>query len=111
MAAHLFEFANENWEIEMEGDVKDHYSTELQNALDNASKNYFEDMLTLTICQKFDVLEDDLRVHVEWAGEGDHLRPQKVTLILSGKAIWKNPAKMEDYVTSLLGCDCASAIE
>ena len=111
LAERLFAFSNGDWELEIEGDLKDHYSQELQNALDDASKDYFEDMLTLTISQEFDILEDDLRVIVEWDGEGESLRPYKVTLILSGSAIWKKPAKMEEYVSSLLNCDCVSAIE
>ena len=105
------EFANGNWEFDIEGDVKDHYSSELQDALDNTSKEYFEEMLKETLCKEFEIVEDDLRVHVEWAGEGENLRPTKVTVILSGKAIWKNPAKIEEYVSSLLNCDCVSAIE
>ena len=111
LAERLLAFSNGDWELEIEGDLKDHYSQELQNALDDASKDYFEDMLTLTISQEFDILEDDLRVIVEWDGVGESLRPKKVTLILSGSAIWKNPAKMEEYVSSLLNCDCVSAIE
>ena len=111
LAQRLKEFANGNWEFEMEGDVEDHYSSELQNALDNASLAYFEGMLKQTLCEQFDIAEDDLRVSVEWSGEGEKLRPRKVTLLLSGKAIWKDPAKMEGFVSSLLDCDCVSAIE
>ena len=111
LAQRLKEFANGNWEFEMEGDVEDHYSSELQNALDNASLAYFEGMLKQTLCEQFEIVEDDLRVNVEWSGEGEKLRPQKVTLLLSGKAIWKDPAKMEGFVSSLLDCDCVSAIE
>ena len=111
LAQHLKDFADGNWELETEGDVEDHYSAELQDALDNASKDYFEGMLKQTLCKEFDIAEDDLRVRVEWDGKGQELRPQKVTVILSGKAIWKNPAKIEGYVSSLLGCDCVSAIE
>jgi hypothetical protein len=83
----------------------------LQDALDNASRDYFEGMLTQTLCNEFNIVEDELRVRVEWSGEGENLRPKKVTVILSGKAIWKNPAKIEEYVSSLLGCACVSAIE
>lgn len=111
LAQRLKEFANGNWELEMEEDVEDHYSSELQNALDDASFAYFEGMLKQTLCQEFAIAEDDLRVRVEWAGTGTEMRPQKVTVILSGKAIWKDPAKIERYVTSLLDCDCVSAIE
>ena len=111
LAQRLQDFANGNWELAIEEEVKDHYSSQLQNALDDASFAYFEGMLKQTICKEFAITEDDLSVRVDWGGEGDSLRPQKVTVILSGKAIWKDPAKMEEFVSSLLGCDCASAIE
>ncbi len=111
LAQKLQDFANGNWEFELEEDVEDHYSSELQNALDDASFAYFEGMLKQTLCQEFAIAEDDLRVRVEWAGTGTEMRPKKVTVILSGKAIWKDPAKIEGYVTSLLDCDCVSAIE
>ena len=111
LAERLLDFSNGNWEFEMEGEIEDHYSKELQDALDDASKEYFEGMLKETLCKEFSILEDDLRVRVEWAGNNEDLRPQKVTVILSGKAIWKDAGKIEAYVTSLLGCDCVSAID
>ena len=111
LAKRLGEFANGNWNFDIEGDIENHYAEELQNALDNASRQYFEGMLTQTLCEQFEIAEDDIRTHVEWSGDGDNLRPKKVTVILSGKAIWKNPAKIEEYVSSLLDCDCVSAIE
>ena len=110
-AEKLKDFANGDWEFAIEGDMEEHYSSELQNALDDASKEYFENMLELTLCKEFDIAEENLRVAVEWIGDAENLRPKKVTVILSGKAIWKNPAKIEEYVTSLLGCTCVSAIE
>ena len=111
LAQRLGEFANGNWELDIEGDIEDHYAEQLQNALDDASREYFAGMLTKTLCEQFDIIEDDIRVHVEWIGEGENLRPKKVTVVLSGKAIWKNPAKIEEYVSTLLDCDCVSAIE
>ena len=111
LAERLLAFSNGDWNFDIEEDLKNHYSQELQDALDDASKEYFEGMLKETLCKEFSILEDDLRVRVEWAGEDEDLRPQKVTVILSGKAIWKDAGKIEAYVTSLLGCDCVSAIE
>ena len=107
----LKDFANGDWELGIEEDIEDHYSQELQGALDEASKEYFEDMLKQTLCGEFAIAEDDLRVRVDWVKSGEDLYPEKVTVILSGKAIWKNPAKIEEYVSTLLDCDCASAIE
>ena len=111
LADRIREIADGDWEMGIEGDIEDHYSSQLQDALDDASKEYFEEMLKQTLCEQFEINEDDLRVGVVWVGEGENLRPQRVTVILSGKAIWKNPAKIEEYVSSLLDCDCVSAIE
>ena len=111
LAQKLKDFANGEWNFEIEGDVENHYSEELQNALDGASLEYFTGMLEQTLCEEFAIAEDELRVQIEWIGDGENLHPQKVTVVLSGKAIWKNPAQIEEYVTSLLGCACVSAIE
>jgi hypothetical protein len=111
LAQKLKEFSNGDWEFEITGDTDNQYAEEMQNALDSASLEYFEGMLKQTICKQFDIVEDDLRLHIEWAGEGLKMHPKKVTVILSGKAIWKNPAKIEEFVSSLLDCDCTSAIE
>ena len=111
LAQRLMELANGNLDFEIEEDMEDYYSNELQNVLDDASRQYFEEMLTDTLCKEFEIVEDDIRIHVAWDDTDESLRPQKVTVILSGKAIWKDPAKIEAYVTSLLGCACATAIE
>ena len=107
----LGELANGEWELGDNSQTQEGYNEQMQHALDNASKEYFEEMLTQTLCEQFDITEGDIRTHVEWVGDTTDLRPQKVTVILSGKAIWKNPAKIEEYVSSLLECECASAIE
>ena len=111
LAQRLMELANGNLDFEIEEDMEDYYSNELQNVLDDASRQYFEEMLTDTLCKEFEIVEDDIRIHVAWDDTDESLRPQKVTVILSGKAIWKDPAQIEAYVTSLLGCVCATAIE
>ena len=111
LAQRLMELANGNLDFEIEEDMEDYYSNELQNVLDDASRQYFEEMLTDTLCKEFEIVEDDIRIHVAWDDTEESLRPQKVTVILSGRAIWKDPAQIEAYVTSLLGCACATAIE
>lgn len=111
LAQRLKELTNGDWSFSIEGEIENSYSKELQNALDNASFAYFEGMLKQTLCEEFAIAEDDLRLRVDWSETGETVRPKKVTVILSGKAIWKDPAKIEGYVTSLLDCDCVSAIE
>ena len=94
-----------------DGSLTTDYEKELQQALQTASGSYFAEALTTLLCNRFSIPAGELRCAVRWVEDGDALRPLSVTLILSGSAIWKNPAEMEDFVTQLLGCECVSAIE
>ena len=87
------------------------YQSVLDEALESHSTAYFCDMLTQTLEERFSIAKGELRCHVAWAKNGDELRPEKVTLFLSGNAVWMSPAEMEDYVTDLLGCECVTVIE
>lgn len=86
---------------------------DLQSKLDEVSTAYFTELLTETLEREFAIETGDLRCVVTWETQesGESLRPERVTLLLSGKAIWKDTEAMEDFVTSLLGCACVSAIE
>ena len=85
------------------------YQEDMQEALDTASRDYFTKMLTQTLEQKFLKDVGDVRCAVHWSDGGSS--PEKVTVILSGSAIWKNPKEIQSFVTSLLSCECAVAIE
>lgn len=78
--------------------------------LENASKTYLAQSLTNLLEQKFSIPTGEVRCTIRWA-EGDQAKPEKVTVILSGSAIWKNPDQIEATVTELLGCPCTTAIE
>lgn len=87
------------------------YNGQLQEAVNSASKTYFAQTLTQLLEQQFSITPGELRCSIQWTEETEQLQPQKITLILSGSAIWKNPADMEQLVTELLGCECVTAIE
>lgn len=82
-----------------------------QERLSAASEGYFVQLLTKTLEEKFSVEPGQLRCSVRFGGEADALYPEKVTVILSGQAIWKDPEPIEEFVRSLLGCVCETAIE
>ncbi len=87
------------------------YEEQLQEALDSASRSYFAAMLTQMLEDRFSIPQGELRCAILWEESEEMLRPQRVTLILSGSAVWKDPAEMEEFVSGLLGCECVSAIE
>ncbi len=97
----------------LSGDPSDpsDYANQMEEALNQASGAYFADMLTKLIEERFSISEGLVRCSVKWNTDADRMVPERVTVILSGSAIWKNPSEIEAFVTSLLGCPCNSAIE
>ena len=94
-------------ELPEENDAKD----QLQGTLDDASKQYFVQSLTQMLEKQFAIQSGDLRCNVRWTQQEDRAVPQKITVILSGSAIWKDPHPIEAFVTELIGCECITAIE
>ena len=88
----------------------DDYAAQLETAMESASRSYFAQSLTQMLEQRFSIPAGEVRCTVRWQ-QDEELRPERVTLVLSGSAIWKNPAEMEEFVTGLLGCECVTAIE
>lgn len=86
------------------------YAAQLEAAMESASRSYFAQSLTQMLEQRFSIPAGEIRCTVRWQ-QDEELRPERVTLVLSGSAIWKNPAEMEEFVTGLLGCECVTAIE
>lgn len=87
------------------------YEQEMNEALEGASTSYFTQMLTQMLETQFAIATGDVRCQVQWKTENETLTPVRVTVILSGRAIWKDPQKIENFVSELLGCECVSAIE
>ena len=93
----------------LEDSLKEDYQNQMQQLLDDSSRNYFVQSLTRTLEEEFAIPTGQIRCRVSWSENGS--TPIKVTVILSGNAIWKDPAPIEEYVTALLGCPCQTAIE
>ena len=101
-------------EIELpfvDGIGEDDYQTKLDSALDSASTAYFAEMLAETLQEKFEIPENEIRCSVTWEKRDGELKPIRITAILSGGSIWKDPQPIEDFVVSLLGCPCETAVE
>ncbi|MDY3863243.1 MAG: hypothetical protein SOZ51_03980 [Eubacteriales bacterium] len=91
-------------------DAREEYSRRLEEAMQSASRTYFAKTLCDLICEQFSLPEETVRCAVEWK-TGEPATPERITVILSGGAIWKDPEKLEAFVRDLIGCDCVTAIE
>lgn len=95
-----------------DGDNRHEESEELlEEALNSASRTYFAQTLTRMLADRFEISEENLRCAIRWEEDGEQSRPSRVTVILSGDAIWENPDGIEQFVSALLGCECVTAIE
>lgn len=90
---------------------EDSYREEMEEALGGASTEYFSQALTRLLESEFEIPTGQVRCRVDWQTEDGRLSPRLVTVVLSGKAIWKDAGAIERFVSELLGCDCVSAIE
>ncbi len=86
-------------------------SENLTATVTEASKDYFVRLLTERLQAAFDMKSGTVRCTVTWETVGEEIRPKLVTVILSGASIWRDPHEIVDYVTELLHCECATAIE
>lgn len=107
----LNDLANGKLELPQEdGDIED-YRDRFESATNEASKSYFMQMLTETLEEQFSMPTGTVRCRVAWTESGETLSPSRVTVVLSGSSIWKNPHEVKDFVETLLGCECVTAIE
>lgn len=101
------EFSRQGDPAVSESDARD----ELQATLDRESKTYFTQSLTRMLETQFGIETGNAECAVEWSDDPDTPTPVRVTVILSGKAVWKDSGAIRSFVTELLGCPCVTAIQ
>ncbi len=106
----LPELSAELLDITDQTDKTESYENIANDALKNASRAYVAQALTSILEEQFSIPSGEIRCVILWES-GEEAKPQRVTVILSGSAIWKNPEPIERTVTELLGCPCVTAIE
>lgn len=108
----LPDLLEKGWHSDAIGSV-DHseYHEQLTEAINQASAEYFTDMLTQTLCAELSISQEELRCKVFWDTSKSEMTPLKVTVFLSGKAIWKDPAEIRALIGALIGCECDVIID
>lgn len=88
------------WEQEQEQDTEPDYG--------QFSKQMLESVLKERLTAKFSISPDDVAVWSEWE---DGTRVIRVTVVLSGRAIWQDPAPIRACVQELVGCECVVVLD
>jgi len=92
------------------GDTED-YQSQLDQALSDAAKPYFANLLIEAIEKEFAIPTGEVRCAIRWREGESGATPERISIILSGSAIWKDPSPIEKFVRDRVGCECVSAIE
>ncbi len=96
---------------EMQAPLPEDYQGKLDSALDAAGEVYFAQMLIQCLEAELGIGTGDVRCEVSWqTDDSGKTSPARVTVVLSGKAIWQDPHVIEEFVTALLACPCQVAI-
>ena len=66
-----------------------------------------------SLLKKFGIPPQELRVLTAFSDEdGDGVRePYKITVVMSGRAVFRNPREIEGFISDLFKCMCECAVE
>lgn len=63
------------------------------------------DEICRLLCENFSIPDGECHVGVTFSGEGEKVALGRVTVILSGRSVFRDPYEIEDYLSRLLGCE------
>ena len=89
--------------------TEEDFQLQADSFTNEAAQAYFTDMLTEQILSHFSIAPDELRCHAEWESTNG-VWPKRITVVLSGSAIWQDTHAIEDFVEKLIGIPCQTAI-
>lgn len=98
----FFDGGLDGWLEEHEQDYEDKYYGYLASyGRDNA-----EEGIRDLICEEFSIEPENCHVSAEVSENDGKLRLDRIRVILSGSAIFKNPYEIEGYLGDLFECEC-----
>ena len=62
--------------------------------------------VTALLYDRFGIPGEEAKVVPELATGDAGIEVKKLTIVLYGRSVWKNPYEIEDYFVRLLGCPC-----
>jgi hypothetical protein len=106
---HMLGFMSElsDGDIDISFDTQDgQYEQQFKQYITSLGEDSITAELTRVICEKFDISEQECHVKIDTYDANGEMAIGRVTVILSGKAIFRDPYEIEQYVNELLGCEC-----
>lgn len=90
-----------------ESEASEEYEKIFNSQLIKSSVNEVQNSLKDLISQKFSIEKEDCHVEIVLGdGEDGEIYTENVIITLKGQAVWKDPYAIEEYITSLIKCNC-----
>lgn len=100
------ELTDGGFDISFENNTEQ-YEEQFKQYISSLSEESMGAELVSVICEKFDISGEECHVKVDTYEADGEPAIGRVTVILSGKAIFRDPYEIEQYITGLLGCECS----
>ena len=82
------------------------YENEYYEYLVSYGKENAEEGISALICKEFSIDAENCHVSAEVYEDEGALYLKRIRVILSGRAILKNPYEIEEYLSEIFGCEC-----
>ncbi len=100
------------WDLSPSGEHED-YDKIMYDTILAAGRENVRQGIGQVLRERFGIPYEECKVSVDitYDEENEEFSVNKVTLVLSGASIWRDPYEIEEYIEKLLGCECVTAIE
>ena len=90
---------------------EEHSSDRLVESLERYGAEYVNAEIRADVCSAFEIADENCRAVASFEMREGAICLRRISIILSGKAIWRDPHEIEDYVEEKYGCRCVTAVE
>ena len=92
-------------------DTREYYQNLYRTYLDENFDADLGSAVKEAIGREFSIPESEVRVHVSFKNSGTVGEPETITVVLSGRSKFADPAPIRDFVSTAFGAECVTAIE
>lgn len=94
---------------------QEHSRGELNEILNNYLNEYSIDMLKKELHaileEKFQIPSSESEIIISTTKSNEKIEISEMLILLSGRSIFKNPYEIENYISTLLSCNCSVALK
>ena len=87
------------------------YNSVFSERLESLTRAELEEEIRRVLNSEFDISDDNARIITELSDANGTVTLKRITVVLSKNAVFKNPHKINERLSSYFNCECEVAIE